>query len=951
LDPDGYEDLPVKQRSVTVNAFRTIHDTIWEKWYLPLTEQDGYWDDQDLVRTVLAGDHIPPAYGAVVCDEAQDLTRIEIQAVLRLSLFSRYELNPYQIYNVPFAFAGDPFQTLNPTGFRWDGVKAAFYDQVVLALDPERKSRVDINFVELGYNYRSSEPIVQFANQLQLYRRAALGLVDVKPQVAWRPEGGIEPEVFVLEETVSPTQLASDLSAKVVVVPCDENGELTFVEQDGLLRTIFPQSAESVTPKNVFSAVRAKGLEFKDVILYGFGTACGPNVWDSAADLPEDQRLAQEYFLNKLYVAATRAMDDLRIVDTREGFSNLWEPLVDRRRCEALLITTEERERWGDKLPALHRGMRWREQGKRDLTADAEELRRKGRAQRDSDLLRRASRYYLELGDQREADLCEAWARRYERRFRDAGHLFSQYRSYDEAYECYWEGLCWDALDALGQNAGTGIVLPHAAAMAALMIAAPEDAAALQAFTSFLQGVLDGDHLGSAAVTQWRAVVSEYVRRLRALPVESLAIDDWRNAGVVLQAVAKAGFRDARQIIGELLARGGDHAGAVEAFEAAGATSDNTYLKLKAQAVGLPQGLQYLKAANANDDILSAWEAAGGLDRAATRPWLSVVVPTLESMKRWPDAFYAHIRLGTGGDELAEAFRQANGGRLSHRERRDLRRAYVEVLLERGQWSDAIQLFRTGESAGDLRGDDAISLACRLLRSVALSELTPDALAINVQQDYRSLAERVLASNTWQSYMTPMELGAALERIGEILTSLRHYERFLDDPSIGQTARQRWVVSKQRQADQQRRRSPDRAVQYATEATQRARQWGLKLGDLPPYPYNVAARVSGLPPGFTERRLVNGIREINFGSIEIRVRGKVLVMTNQDDLSVVRVERVDGTWTVACNPSGVAEPQADGSIRFSHSHGWAEGSISPDGDGARIQLQLLGAARPAQIVM
>ncbi len=57
---------------------------------------------------------------------------------------------------VPFAFAGDPFQTLNPTGFRWEAIKAGFTERVLCFLHRcrERREIPDLNYRELTFNYR-----------------------------------------------------------------------------------------------------------------------------------------------------------------------------------------------------------------------------------------------------------------------------------------------------------------------------------------------------------------------------------------------------------------------------------------------------------------------------------------------------------------------------------------------------------------------------------------------------------------------------------------------------------------------------------------------------------------------------------------------------------------------------------------------------------------------------
>lgn len=129
MDPDEYEQLPENQITVAKATFDRVFDRVWRKRYQPLQEAKGLWDDQDLARYILDQDLAKPLYPAVLCDEAQDFTRIELELLLRLNLFSNRAVPPHDLCRVPFAFAGDQFQTLNPTGFRWDAIKVAFIEK------------------------------------------------------------------------------------------------------------------------------------------------------------------------------------------------------------------------------------------------------------------------------------------------------------------------------------------------------------------------------------------------------------------------------------------------------------------------------------------------------------------------------------------------------------------------------------------------------------------------------------------------------------------------------------------------------------------------------------------------------------------------------------------------------------------------------------------------------
>ena len=76
----------------------------------------------------------------------------------------------------------------------------------------------------------------------------------------------------------------------------------------------------------------------------------------------------------------------------------------------------------------------------------AQEFKTKGLSLGNPDLLRRAKQYYSTVDDAAAADLCEAWALKFEERFREAGILLLKHGKVDEAWECFWEGMCWAEL-------------------------------------------------------------------------------------------------------------------------------------------------------------------------------------------------------------------------------------------------------------------------------------------------------------------------------------------------------------------------------------------------------------------------------------------------------------------------------------------------------------------------
>ncbi|MFT0787372.1 hypothetical protein NW858_05615, partial [Synechococcus sp. H55.10] len=113
LDPDCYRELPQADRTVDVEVFDRIYKQVW-RGYQERTTYEGYWDDQDLARDVLQNGCLRSIHPVIFCDEVQDFTQLELNIVFCLSPWGKYKLD-WAIERLPYAFAGDPLQTINPT--------------------------------------------------------------------------------------------------------------------------------------------------------------------------------------------------------------------------------------------------------------------------------------------------------------------------------------------------------------------------------------------------------------------------------------------------------------------------------------------------------------------------------------------------------------------------------------------------------------------------------------------------------------------------------------------------------------------------------------------------------------------------------------------------------------------------------------------------------------------
>ena len=396
MDVQEYESSP--SHSIPKELFKLIYDKIWLPWYSEITlftdkgdqefeakPKSQYWDDQDLVRFVLNEDEESESgsllnkyfeeegngrFCAIFCDESQDFTHIELEAILEMSLFLYRKVNQIYINKIPFIFAGDPFQTLNPTGFSWEATKKGFVDKIARVLE-KKKDSVDLNYKELKMNYRSDSDIVKFSNAVQVIRAAKLNpeKLRIEPQLPWNEEAG-SCQFFDWKDAEFWNWLKKNGDVSFVL-PCESSSRGQFIDDSPILREHLCRS-DHVPGKEggykypVFSAQDIKGLEYDKVVVFGFGAfdksandggnSKFANLIENGIGENDSHLLEMEYFINRLYVAVTRPKKHLMILDDSKG--TFWDKLkVDQKSGE------EQKILWLEKIIPQNCRDSWNEEG------------------------------------------------------------------------------------------------------------------------------------------------------------------------------------------------------------------------------------------------------------------------------------------------------------------------------------------------------------------------------------------------------------------------------------------------------------------------------------------------------------------------------------------------------------------------------------------------------------
>ncbi|HBQ98975.1 MAG: hypothetical protein J7524_01490 [Roseofilum sp. Belize BBD 4] len=858
---EDYEfEVPRKERTVPIQEFKDIY-TLWQNWYQRKAQESGYWDDQDLIKQVLQLPLDLARYTAIFCDESQDFTRIELQLILRLSIFSRYDLGYQTLENFPFVFAGDPFQTLNPTGFRWDSFKAAFYSEVVIQLDPTRQLGLEMNFQELECNYRSYAPIVKFNNLIQFWRYLLFNHRDLKPQRVWK-QGQLLPEKFILEDNLPREVFKEYIQNTIIIIPCEEGGEIAYIQEDEVLSEVIEGWSDGEPPKNVLSAIAAKGLEFKRVILYKFGEACHHRFWTLLeADRPE-LSIEVEYFFNKLYVAASRAIERLFVVDTPWGDRTLWDQINDPHHVETHWGRVKNLQDWQQRIQFLQTGTD--ESAKNlqedDLLSVALTLKTEGLNAQDPKLLRRAKQYYRTIGNLEEGHLCEAWALKFEQQYQRAGSEFWQLGEEEEAWDCFWQGSCWADLYQWYQDVADRPELSdrHSLEQPLINFMVSEfDQEAIQTLTQALQvyhhnqtQILEQHRFSP----QWATAIKTYQQNIEEINDEStLQPAIWYNVGEVLQALSDAGYPGLLTSAGLCFYRGKAYQEAVDCFTSAQATEQREYYLAKSQLVGLPEGLEYLKLASSargstptksHSDlehlIYQAWNEAGSPKDPA---WLRYIAPILENQNSYYHAFMAYLYL-----DDTEALKRCFDQISDPREQRQVLPLWLQYLIRRESWPELPEVFEqcTRERLTDLV--EKTQVLAVVIYELAHSNLHPNRLSIPDRQRYEYLIkDQFLGQSNWQNYLLMEQVGIALEKIGGLGVTLDFYQTFCEGnypTNTQQLARTRWLATKKKQEDYYTTKGKtNRLIRIRSELAQKSRSWKIPLDT-----------VSATPPSAPQHR-------------------------------------------------------------------------------------------------
>ncbi|TAL61667.1 MAG: hypothetical protein EPN85_04210 [Bacteroidetes bacterium] len=297
LSREDYANLGIKQ-SIFLNEERNQVYDLFEKYLRFLKEKNYY--DINMVANQWAK-LCQPCYDFVIVDEVQDYTNIQLFLILKSLKLSGN-----------FILCGDSNQIVHPNFFSWSKVKTMFYHHL-------RESNITRI---LTTNYRNSPQVTEIANKLLKIKNARFGSIDRESTYLIQSASARSGEAILLEET---DKVKTEFNQKTR--QSTQFAVLVMRNEDKV------EAAKFFNTPLLFSVQEAKGLEYENILLYNFVSENdkvfreitsgitpqdvnqGEINYSRTSDKTDKSLEAYKFYINSLFVAMTRAIGNLYIIE------------------------------------------------------------------------------------------------------------------------------------------------------------------------------------------------------------------------------------------------------------------------------------------------------------------------------------------------------------------------------------------------------------------------------------------------------------------------------------------------------------------------------------------------------------------------------------------------------------------------------------------------------------
>ncbi|MBN9125316.1 MAG: hypothetical protein BGO99_13460 [Nitrosospira sp. 56-18] len=303
LTRESYHALGVRQCIFPESERDRVYD-LFEKYRSWLAEAKLY--DVNLVAQdwqVFAA----PRYDFIIIDEVQDLTAVQLALVLKTLRKPGH-----------FLLCGDSNQIVHPNFFAWSRVKSLFWR------DPQLAERQELRV--LATNFRNSREATRIANTLLKIKHRRFGSIDRESNFLVDAVGDEAGQVALLPDK---DNVKRDLDQKIR--QSTQFAVLVMRDEDKI------EAKKHFSTPLLFSIHEAKGLEYDNIVLYRFVSdhrgefadilegvdkrdlAIDALAYRRSRDKSDKSLEVYKFFINALYVALTRAVKNLYLIESDMG--------------------------------------------------------------------------------------------------------------------------------------------------------------------------------------------------------------------------------------------------------------------------------------------------------------------------------------------------------------------------------------------------------------------------------------------------------------------------------------------------------------------------------------------------------------------------------------------------------------------------------------------------------